>query len=183
MAKLKNKSYIVDIGGASTEIIEVNNKPFKIIQSISLPFGSVRATDWMSEQNLSEQLEKIWSEKININVSCKDAIFVAGTMTSLGAIIKGQSVFDASALVDQTISFDRFEAFIHKIKNISSDDLLSQYPFLGKRAKSIIGGALVAVFIGRKLQLENILVSPFGLRYGTCLVERIEDKYVEQFIG
>jgi len=38
---------VMDIGGASTELIRVNTSTLKIIDSISLKVGTVRATDWL----------------------------------------------------------------------------------------------------------------------------------------
>jgi len=183
MAKVTKPISIIDIGGASTEIIQVNPTPFRITKSISLPMGSVRASEWIAKDCLEVELNRIWDEKMIFDASCEEAIFVAGTMTSLGAMIKGMLKFDAAELVDQKIDFKHFDSFISKIKSLSPEELNSHYPFLGKRAKTIVAGALVATFIGQKLKLSTILVSPFGLRYGTCLVPKIEDRYVEQRIG
>lgn len=170
---------IVDVGGASSEIMSVNIKPFKLRKSISLPMGSVRATDWKNENVLLSKLESLWLDEYQ-EYDCKNAIFVAGTMTSLGAMFLGQSSFDGSKLDGFQISFAKVKNFVAKIKELTPDELKKSYPFLEKRATSIVAGAEVALFIGDRLGLESIRISPYGLRYGTLLSEKIEDHYVER---
>src|SRR5690606_2456866 len=61
MAKCEDTISIVDIGGASTEIMRVRSHPFKVMKSLSLPIGSVRASDWMSEGKLVTELRTAWA--------------------------------------------------------------------------------------------------------------------------
>src|SRR5690606_7305767 len=47
---------IMDIGGASTELITVNTKNFQILSSISMPIGAVRSTQWLKDSLFVQNL-------------------------------------------------------------------------------------------------------------------------------
>ena len=69
---------ILDIGGASTELIKIQVNPFEIISSVSLAIGSVRATDWLKNDSFKLGLEKVLNNIKNYEID--DLICVAGTM-------------------------------------------------------------------------------------------------------
>lgn len=183
MANSEGTISIVDIGGASTEIMRVRSRPFKVMKSLSLPIGSVRASDWMSEGKLLTELRTAWAGTGADELACENAIFVAGTMTSLGAMVLGMTTFDGGKLDGQKIAYSKLCDFVEKVSELGSEKLLEHYPFLGKRAASIIGGAEVALFIGDRLGLKEVQISPYGLRYGTVLEEKLEERYVQRCYG
>ena len=180
MAKAEGEFSIVDIGGASSEIMKVRVKPFKIINSVSLPMGSVRATDWMSEDKLLNELRSAWAGTGAKDLITEEAIFVAGTMTSIAAMVLGLTKYEGDKVANSKIEFEKLKKFVASFSKCSAEDLLDQYPFLGKRSSSIIGGAEVALFIGEKLGLKSLQISPFGLRYGTIIAGSIEEQYVSR---
>ena len=51
-----SKNILVDLGGASTEIIKFANKPYAFLDFLSLPMGSVRGTEWLEQKNLTKKL-------------------------------------------------------------------------------------------------------------------------------
>ena len=183
MALVDGEISIIDIGGASTEIMRVKSKPFKILGSVSLPMGSVRASDWIESGELLSQLRHAWAGSGADDYKCDQAIFVAGTMTSLGAMYLGLSKYESEQIDGRAIQFSKLTEFTNKLASLSSDDLLEHYPFLGKRAKSIYGGAKIALFVGERLGLKDIQISSYGLRYGTVLDGIVEERYVQQCYG
>lgn len=170
---------IMDIGGASTELIKAGTTPFKLIDSISLPVGSVRAYDWIEKGIFQEKMEEILSRKEVASFKSNNLLCVAGTMTAIGAMLLGLSNFKEATVNDSVISFSKFCEFLEKIKGLSEDELSNQYPFLGKRARTIVAGARVARAMGLGLEVENFNISTLGLRYGVIL----EDKILEEFIA
>ena len=180
MAKTIGEVSIVDIGGASSEIMKVRVKPFSIVKSVSLPMGSVRATDWMSEGKLLNELRSAWAGTGAKELAVDEAIFVAGTMTSIAAMVLGMTKYEGDKIANSTIEFEKLKKFVSSFAQCSAQDLLEQYPFLGKRSSSILGGAEVALFIGEKLGLKSLQISPFGLRYGTIIAGSIEEQYVSR---
>ncbi len=180
LAKSKEVITIIDIGGASTEIMKVKCKSFKVLDSISLAVGSVRATEWIKDNTFNEEINMAASSIKDDRFNCSEAIFVAGTMTSLAAIILGLTTFESSKIGSEAISFKKLTKFIKSLSSFDEETLLDQYPVLGKRASSIVGGGEVAIFLGEKLKLENLTISPYGLRYGTLIEGSLEENYVER---
>lgn len=168
---------IMDIGGASTEFISVKTEPFEVLSSISLPFGSVRATDWhrdgVFEQNMFEILS---SSKIS-DYKCKHLLCVAGSMTSLGGMIKGLSSFDADSVNGTSIGFNQFLGFSERLKEATPEQLVAKFPFLGKRSQTIIGGAMIGQIIGQTLGVQTFEISTLGLRYGSLLSGEIDERF------
>lgn len=170
---------IMDIGGASTELIKVKLKPeFKIEATISLPIGSVRATDWLKE----DQFEKRWNDLSGNyplgSFSTERLICVAGSMTALGAIYFQQQEFDAEKLEGKIISKNNFMSFLNSLSSMTVDRLIQDYPFLGKRVHSLKGGSLVANSFVKLVVEKEIMISTRGLRYGTLFAGEINGSYI-----
>lgn len=159
---------IMDIGGASTELIKVELKPFKIINSISLPIGAMRAADWESESIFQEKASEIFSQNFDF-YKTDSLVCVAGGMTAIGAIYLKLQMFDAAKVDKMHISFSEFKLLAKTLHDTSPESLLIKYPFLGKRAQVIASAARVAEMFGESLEVKDIKISTRGLRYGTIL--------------
>lgn len=168
---------IMDIGGASTEFIKVSSQPFEIIDSISLPFGSVRATDWINEGIFEEKMNEIISKSRLIDFKTDHLFCVAGSMTSLGGMIKGLKEFNPDEVNGTKVSFDQFLEFKDKINNAAPEALDLKYPFLGKRARSIVGGARLGEKVGNLLGIHTFEISTLGLRYGSVYAGEIDERF------
>lgn len=171
---------IMDIGGASTEIIRVQLNPFHVNASVSLPVGSVRASEWIKQGDFVHRLDLLLSQ---VNVSkyiAEDILCVAGTMVSIGRMIEGLTDYDADLVNKINVKFEFFGTFLDKIKECSPQKLLTQYPFLKERSETIIGGARTAKAIGIKLKAKSISLSTFGLRHGTLFEGCINDHNKKQ---
>jgi exopolyphosphatase/guanosine-5'-triphosphate,3'-diphosphate pyrophosphatase len=170
---------IMDIGGASTEFIKVQVEPFEVISSISLPFGSVRATDWHNDGVFEQNMFEILSSSKISDYKSSHLLCVAGSMTSLGGMIKGLNTFDAEAVNGTSIGFNQFLGFVEKLKGISHEVLEQKFPFLGKRSQTIVGGAMIGQIIGQTLGVKTFEISTLGLRYGTLLSGEINERFCE----
>ena len=102
---------------------------------------------------------------------------VAGSMTSLGAMIKGLKEFDPAGVNGVKIEFEDFLKFSKKIKEVPAEIILENYPFLGKRVHSILGGARLGEVLGKTLKVKTFEISTLGLRYGTLLSGGIDEQY------
>jgi exopolyphosphatase/guanosine-5'-triphosphate,3'-diphosphate pyrophosphatase len=167
----------MDIGGASTELIKIRISPFEIIKSISLPVGSVRATDWKKNGEFEIKINQILGTDLS-EYYTKSLVCVAGSMTALASIYLGQKEYVGSKVEGTTISFSTFKAFTNDLRNTSVENLLLLFPFLGKRAPMIAGGSHIAELIGTKLKVEIIKISTRGLRYGTIVSGEIDEQYI-----
>lgn len=169
---------ILDVGGASTELMIVQNHPFKVIETISTPIGSVRAKDYIDEGVFQKKMDDIFDKYDISEFRTPNIIGVAGTMTSIAAMIKGSSKFEENKVNGLEINFDRFESFLNKINDLTPEKLQIQYPFLGKRAETILSGARVARAFGIKLGVSKFNISTLGLRYGSLLYDQIPYEFL-----
>ena len=177
-ANNSNEVVIMDIGGASTELIKVEMKPFKIIDSISLPIGAVRANDWLKENTFDQKIKEIFSHNIDF-YQTETLLCVAGGMTSMAAMYLGQKEFNADKIDGMTISHESFLAFVTDLQKTNKENLLMLFPFLGKSVEVIAASSKVAELFVSYLKIKHIKISTRGLRYGTLLMGEID----EQFIG
>lgn len=167
---------IMDIGGASTELIRIQTNPFKIISTVSLPVGSVRGTDWRKENSFDEKMKTILDHDFS-SYQSQTLIGVAGSMTSLAAMFMGQSAYDDKKIDGITIGFSSFKKFTADLQKTNVENLLLLFPHLGKRAPMVAAGASIAEMIGDKIKVENIKISTRGLRYGTLIKGEIYGQY------
>jgi exopolyphosphatase/guanosine-5'-triphosphate,3'-diphosphate pyrophosphatase len=167
---------VMDIGGASTELIKINLSPFEIVDSISLPVGSVRATDWRNAGEFETRMENLLSKDLR-RFETKELICVAGSMTSLATMFKGQQEFSDKMIEGLNISFQAFLEFSHDLQKTNVENLLLLFPFLGKRAPMVAAGSLVAEMFGKVLKIEKMIISTRGLRFGTLLTGGIDEQF------
>mgnify|MGYP001050957673 CR=1 FL=1 len=169
---------IMDIGGASTELINVQLDDFKIINSVSLPIGSVRATNWIKNKAFDVELKKILGEYELDSFKVKRLICVAGTMTTVAAIIEKMSTFNEDKIQGLTFSRESLDLLKAELENKSGDEILEHYPICGKRAFSIYGGALVASKLSSYLNVSEFEISTYGLRYGVAIKGSIDERFI-----
>lgn len=169
---------VMDIGGASTELILIQTEPkFKIVSSISLPVGSVRATDWKSKGEFESRMTEVLSPDLSL-YHAETLICVAGSMTALASMYLGQKEYLDEKVEGMKIAFTSFQDFSKDLQNTSVDNLRLLFPFLQKRAPMVAGGSKVAELIGQKLNIKTIKISTRGLRYGTVISGRIDEQYI-----
>jgi len=171
---------IMDIGGASTELIRVEPLSSQILQSISMPVGSVRSTQWLADQSFVQQLSGLFnlhSKELDQFMSPR-LYCVAGTVTSLGNMHLKNKEFHENEVHGLTMTKSAIEDLFKLYSAASPEDLLKEFPFLGKRAASIVGGLHLTYHILHRLGVKEIVVSTYGLRYGTLLEGKIEKDYL-----
>ncbi|MFN8370141.1 MAG: hypothetical protein U0T83_05895 [Bacteriovoracaceae bacterium] len=183
LGKIKNQSpeiLIMDIGGASTEFIKIQREPFKIINSISLPVGVVRATDWIQNSIYSEKLLAI-KEKFSTelkNMSSPYLLCIAGTMTSIALMHKNISNYDETLVNGSTISANELMNLRERIQKMTLEEIDNKYPFLKKRVPFIKAGFMIGTDLGQTLGTQNFEISSFGLRHGVLFCGTIAKEFL-----
>jgi exopolyphosphatase/guanosine-5'-triphosphate,3'-diphosphate pyrophosphatase len=178
--KDQDEVIIMDIGGASTELVKVKTNPFNVESFVSLPIGSVRVTNWIEEGILNESLDSIKSNFIDkiTEFRTSSLLCVAGTMTSIANMHQELKVFEEEKVHNYKFSKKQLDTIAHDLIEYKEDDFLERYPFLGKRAKAIGGGLRVAKFLTTLLGVDEIVVSTYGLMFGTALDKGIDDGFI-----
>lgn len=171
---LDHKSGLVmDLGGASTELIQFQTRPFKL-NTISIPVGSVRCRNWDSKK-----IKKILTGFDLAPYRSDEVIGVAGSMVSLGAMAANS--FDRRKIENTVVGFEKFEKLALKTVNSTPQTVLSRHPFLGKRSQTVAAGFLLALEIGQTLGVKEFKISTKGLRHGTLMEGTIKEDFLGQF--
>lgn len=173
----RNNIVVMDVGGASTELIKIQLNPFKIAETISLPVGSVRATDWKSKGEFDQRMGEILSPDLS-QYHTDTLVCVAGSMTALASMYLGQREYEDKKIEGMKIAFKSFQDFSRDLQNTTVENLLLLFPFLGKRAPMVAGGSKVVELIGKKLNIDTMEVSTRGLRYGTVISGGIDEQFI-----
>lgn len=170
MSTLKDEQFVImDIGGASTEFILINRKPFEILASNSLPVGSARATDWIASGEFQSRIDEIYEKNDLQSYSSLPLVCVAGTMTTLALVLQSKLTYSADQVNSFELSKEQFFEQIQSFKKKDVKELAKQYEYIGKRVSTLEAGVDIATFFVDKLNVSHMKFSTFGLRYGTIL--------------
>lgn len=173
---LKEPFFIVDIGGASSEVIFVSGEQF---DSISLPLGIVQ----VAEKNLSRQEMVIYLQKAlkpleRFSYKPNLLIATAGTPTTLAAIKIGQNynTYNKTDINGTKLDLMEIESLYQKLLRSKPSDLIE---LVGEnRADLVIAGCVMLEEFIKKLGVDNCTVFDEGLREGVLelLKQEIKNK-------
>lgn len=171
---------IMDIGGASTELIKVNTKNFQIMETISMPIGAVRASQWLEDGLFVQNLQKVFLDFRNDldKFQTQKLFCVAGTVTSLGNMFLEHQEFEENEVHGLVLKAEDVDGLFKKYSETPADDFLTKFPFLKKRSQSIRGGLHLVYHITHRLLVKELSISTYGLRYGTILEGKIKREYL-----
>lgn len=173
---------IMDIGGASTELIKVNTKNFQILETISMPVGAVRATQWLDDELFVQNLQKVFIDFRNEidKFQSKELYCVAGTVTSLGNMHLQHKEFIEDEVHGLVMKSEDIDSLFKKYSNHTPSQFLELFPFLQKRSNSIRGGLHLVYHLAHRLLVKEITISTYGLRYGTLLEGKIKKEFLHE---
>lgn len=171
---------IMDVGGASTELIRVNTKSLEVLESVSLPIGSVRSSNWLEDSLFVQNLQKVFLDHRLLldKYQSKELYCVAGTVTSLAAMSLGLEVYDDKLVHGLNLKTEEIDSLFKRFSGASPEELLEKFPFLKKRSKTIRGGLHLMYHILHRLLVKEIKVSTYGLRYGTLIEGEIKKEFL-----
>lgn len=176
----------IDIGGGSTEIT-TSSSPVSSIHELlklqlsgkSMNIGSVRINekflnhhppafdDIMNAENfINEHLKEI-----DFDISGTELIGVAGTVTTLGAIVLGLNKFEASKVDGLIITITEIENVLGRLTPMPIEELYGMGDYMTGRADIVIPGILILKCFMKKFGFDKVKVSTKGLRYGVFLRE------------
>jgi exopolyphosphatase/guanosine-5'-triphosphate,3'-diphosphate pyrophosphatase len=165
-----DKPVIIDIGGGSTEIIQlVDNKEY----CISIDIGAVRLTDTFMKQlpindNELEQAKLYVKNLLNdISIPVNSTIIAtAGTPTTLAAIDLEIHDLSSHLIHGHVLSVERISQMSNELLHLDLESILSIPGVHSQRADILPAGALILSIILENVQAKSCIVSKKGLRYG-----------------
>ena len=153
-----NDGAIIDIGGASTEIVV--RKDAKILYKKSIDIGVVRLKDLCGRDK--EALEKVACAEVEkFGAVPKETTFygIGGTATTLAAQNLGLIEYVSDKITGATISLEEVTALVDKFVAMSVEEIAS-LPCMPKgRADVVLGGAVLLATLMKKLNIPQIIVS------------------------
>lgn len=165
----KREITVIDIGGASVEIIKGDEK--RIYYSKSAPLGMVRLQDMVRGEQAIEEYVRSALPVYGI-VSGQEGVAIGGTATSLASMDLGQTVYDQTQVHGHVLTLASLEKLRKRI--FASDDLLRDFPTLSPNRAKIIGhGVITLSCIMEYLDLEYVTVSEHDNMEGYLKYKRI----------
>lgn len=172
--KAEEHSLVIDVGGGSTEIVA--GCGLKPVDSHSLSIGALRLFDCFQRKTqldsatrrqiddyLKSQLEKTgFAAKLT-----KSAVLIGtgGTITTLAAILKEMTVYDAEALNGMVIKRPDLENLFTAINAKSLKERRNITGLEKGREDIIIYGMLIYLNFMKLFDFREIMVSTRGLRF------------------
>ena len=157
---------IIDIGGASTELILVKGR--ENIDLVSLPFGAVTVTEnyiMSCDAAMSaEEYVKFMLGTVDFLDAAKgfDIVAIGGTARSFGQVDLGLTEVPSG----HKITTKRIKEIIGEINLMSVDEIREHLPVESKRADIIHAGFAILGGLIDKIDAQNVLVSRSGVREG-----------------
>ncbi|MFN1833776.1 Ppx/GppA family phosphatase [Balneola sp. MJW-20] len=175
--KASVRSLIIDIGGGSTEVVRMRKDA--VIDSHSFDMGSVRFTERFLKSDpptpdqiskCREAIRKYFLKRPFEDTSGHSGIGVAGTCTSLAAILNETDKYDPVAVNGAKFTLRQLQGVIHRFAKLTSGEIESLFPTILKgRADIILAGLLILEGFMIHFKLKDLLVSTGGIRHGAIL--------------
>ena len=148
---------IIDIGGASTEIIVQQSG--KILYEKSVNVGVVRLRDVCGTD--LERLTKYCNSAAHEfwEVPSAPLHAIGGTATSLASIALRLKEYDPSKITGYALSFDALLDATEYLANTPPERVASETCVPQKRAEVLLGGAVWLLMLMRNLALTEVIVS------------------------
>lgn len=169
-------SIIIDIGGASTEVIYGVGTDISFQNSF--PIGVVTMTEkyslLSSEKRDLSRLENyilsLLKEVATLRNSNSRVIAVAGTPTTLAAAKQNLNDFSETKVEGYKLTRDDLTKFINSFTTLSPQDIRQKYgKIIEGRQDIILAGTLILSHILELLNKEYLYTSGRGLRYGAVI--------------
>lgn len=150
---------MIDLGGASTEIILRKNG--ETVYAKSVDIGAVRLRDLTGGDKA--KLEKVINEKLaeygDVSAEDFDMYGVSGTATTLAALKHGLKIYDPAIVHGTVLTRKEVSAYAEKLLEMSVEEICGLLTVDSRRADIIGGGSLLLAKIMEKLKIEKLTVS------------------------
>ncbi len=164
---------VIDIGGASVEIVSGANG--ELTYAKSLPLGAVRLTEKCKslkgvKSYAAAQVIKYGDVKPESNLRG-----VGGTLTSLAAMVQGQKVYNASRVHDYVLTLKDIEKTGAELLALGTPEkILERFPSLQPMRSGIItAGTLLAGELLKYLKRDSIKISVLDNLDGYAVYKKI----------
>ncbi|WP_455543980.1 Ppx/GppA phosphatase family protein [Intestinibacter sp.] len=165
----------IDIGGSSAEIVLVKNK--KLIESVSLPYGSIPNTNNFNlinevskkdEQKFKETIFKEFDKypwiRENKNLP---VVGIGGSVRCIEKILRNHSFDDIDILLDNfIISYKNINSLFNIMKKLNFEQKKAIRGMSSNRADIFVGCLILIKYLMFYINSDKLAISKFGIREG-----------------
>jgi exopolyphosphatase/guanosine-5'-triphosphate,3'-diphosphate pyrophosphatase len=154
----KKDGAIIDIGGASTELIIQKNE--SIVYEKSLNIGVVRIRDLCGrDKDKVLELSKSMVKEYGLEKVTGKVYAIGGTATTLGAISQGLLIYEPKLVTGARITKEKIAELSHKLFSMTVEEI-EKMPCVDKlRADVLAGGVEWLSVMMDELKIPEIIVS------------------------
>lgn len=165
----------IDIGGSSAEIVLVKDK--KLIESISLPYGSIPNTDnfnllnKVSQEDDDRFKDTIFKEfdkypwiRENKNLP---VVGIGGSVRCIEKILRNHAFDDIDILIDHyMISYKNITSLFNIMKKLNLEQKKEIKGMPSNRADIFVGCLILVKYLMLYINSDKLSISKFGIREG-----------------
>ena len=147
---------VVDIGGASTEIIIKDNGKTQYL--VSYPVGAVNLRE--KGLNIGETLDYLSSLIKGVKIAVKgDSVAIGGTSLTLTAMSLGLTEYNRDKTHGTFLSKGTVYKLIEELNFLTPSQIIEKYPFAKGRENYILGGSAILYSVLNVFNLEGVYAS------------------------
>jgi exopolyphosphatase/guanosine-5'-triphosphate,3'-diphosphate pyrophosphatase len=174
---VQEDTLVLDVGGGSTEL--VLGGPEGVSFHVSLDLGCVRLTERFlhGDPPRADELEaaarlvrETLAERVPDSVSVREAIGVAGTVTTLATLDLGLAEEDPELVHGHRLDASWIERILRELASEAVADIRARPGIHPERAPVIVAGIVVVLETLRQFGLERLEVSEHDIMHGAALV-------------
>ncbi len=149
---------VIDVGGASTEIVVKKNG--ELVYKKSLDIGVVRLKDKCGRDRSSLEKEAKKAAMEYGEIPFKGEIYgIGGTATTLAAQALGLTEYSSEKVTGAVITAEEMKGLADKFSKMSVEEI-AKLPCMPKgRADVILGGAVFLSVLMQELEIDRLIVS------------------------
>lgn len=173
-------SFMIDIGGGSTELIFMNDRDMMKIESLDLGVVYL-ANKYMHadppagedlrlmEDEITGKIDNVAEQFTGMFTAKTAFIGTAGTITALAAMARNLKTFEHKKIHKYTLTIDTVRSIFTLISRLSSGERAQHIPFELARLDIIVPGTLILLKLMESFGFSEITVSNYGLLEGILI--------------
>jgi exopolyphosphatase / guanosine-5'-triphosphate,3'-diphosphate pyrophosphatase len=175
------RGIVLDIGGASTEVVFYENQQVKVAYSI--PLGSLNAyMKYVKELIPTKKEQKTIKEEVLSLIPSHEDIPQGVTMYGVGGTMRGtlklsKQLFDD--VTDNKITYQHVKDII-KFTSENKSDIVPILQTIPDRIHTIVPGMVIAKTLMKHYESELVVINHFGLREGYVYQKAMDQKLKRQ---
>lgn len=168
----RDKEFIVlDIGGASTELCQLDESNLKIKNFASLKIGTISFSDWVESNTLDIKLSEFERNHLEDTsfAENKNIVCARGAMTTIFNMLNDNFTELESNFHGSYVESSVIEKKLDEYTKLNLDLLVEKYPYVISRKKTLLGAFHLSKYLMKLIRPKRIYVSSRGLAYGALL--------------